>query len=253
MRDPRENGGLWLKTVGTVNDDCHGAAGADRVEDLLGISSVARELGVTPSTLRTWERRYQFVVAHRGEQGQRLYDRGQVDALQRVVAAKRSGCRARVAHERALALGSSSQRLTPTSEGPRLARQAVDALLGSDCDQRFRFNLRLVASELVKNAVLYGSESEAVLLELRLLPLGAELRVRNRGGRLRLTSLRARRRGGGRGLEIVDALAAGLAIETGTRGTSVTALLLREPAQFAPPRGFCAAPPHSARRPSVTR
>lgn len=244
---------MWLKTAGTVNDPCHGAAAADRVEDLLGISSVARELGVTPSTLRTWERRYQFVVAHRGEHGQRLYDRGQVEALQRVVAAMRSGCRARVAHERALALGSSSQRLSPTTDGPRLARQAVDVLLGPDCDERFRFNLRLVASELVKNAVLYGSASEAVVLELRLLPLGAELRVSNRGGRLRLASLRARRRGGGRGLEIIDALAAALAIETGSRGTSVTALLLREPARLAQQRTLCVRAPRDTRRPSLTQ
>ena len=50
----------------------------------------------------------------------------------------------------------------------------------------FSFNLRLVASELVKNAVLYGAETEEVDLELQLYPGWADIRVRNGGGRLRM-------------------------------------------------------------------
>jgi DNA-binding transcriptional MerR regulator len=235
-----------LKIARTVNDVDYGAA----VEDLLAISAVARELGVSPSTLRSWERRYRLVVAHRDERGQRLYDRWQLDTLRGVVAAMQSGCRARTAHENALALATCAVLLAPTKESPRLAREAVDALLGADCDARFRFNLRLVASELVKNAVLYGSGEETVALDLRLLPLGAELRVRNHGARLRLASLRGRRRNGGRGLEIVDALAEGLSIETGSRGTSVTALLLREPARSSSPPQATAGALRAPRRPA---
>ena len=74
-------------------------------------------------------------------------------------------------------------------------------------DDRFAFYLRLTASELVKNAVLYGSEREPIHLDLKLFQDWAELRVQNGGARLSMKSLREQRRQGGRGLEIVDALA----------------------------------------------
>src|SRR6476469_2538626 len=57
------------------------------------IGAVARELGVAPSTLRTWERRYRLVVPHRGDHGQRLYDSDQVLPLHRVLAQLRRGAR----------------------------------------------------------------------------------------------------------------------------------------------------------------
>jgi DNA-binding transcriptional MerR regulator len=69
---------------------------------LLGIGAVARELGVAPSTLRTWERRYHLVVPHRGGRGQRLYDPDQVIVLRRILALVRRGTRASAAHDLAL-------------------------------------------------------------------------------------------------------------------------------------------------------
>ena len=69
---------------------------------LLEIGAVARELGVNPSTLRTWERRYRSVVPHRGDHGQRLYDSEQIMILRRVLAQVRRGSRAGAAHEKVL-------------------------------------------------------------------------------------------------------------------------------------------------------
>ena len=67
----------------------------------------------------------------------------------------------------------------------------------------------------MKNAVLYGAESEPVELELQLYPEWVDIRVRNGGGRLRMKNLRTRRQDGGRGLEIVDALADSWSIDSG--------------------------------------
>ena len=148
------------------------------------IGAVARELGVAPSTLRTWERRYRLVVPHRGDHGQRLYDSDQIVTLRRVLAQLRRGARARAAHDLAVipkATRVARVRFEPTPGAPALARRAIDELLGDDGDTRFGFYLRLVASELVKNAVLYGSDREAIRMETKLFPDWAELRVQNGG------------------------------------------------------------------------
>jgi DNA-binding transcriptional MerR regulator len=192
------------------------------------IGTVARELGVTPSTLRTWERRYNLVVPHRGARGQRLYDSDQIVVLRRVLAQVRRGVRARSAHDTAVApraTRTARLRLHPDREAPQLARAAVDELVAGCGHDRFGFYLRLVASELVKNAVLYGSPREPIRLEMSLFPNAAELRVQNAGGRLRMKSLRTRRQEGGRGLEIVDALAESWTIDTGPLGTRVSVRL----------------------------
>ena len=173
---------------------------------LLEIGAVARQLGVAPSTLRTWERRYRLVIPHRGAQGQRLYDRAQIDLLGRILAQVQRGARARAAHAMAgnpVPVGSSHVRFEPSPEAPLLARRALDELIVEIDNDRFAFYLRLVASELVKNAVLYGSKREPIELEATLYPDWVDLQVENRGGRLSMTSLRSRRRYGGRGLEIV--------------------------------------------------
>ena len=98
-------------------------------------------------------------------------------------------------------------------------------MLGDDRETRFGFYLRLVASELVKNAVLYGSDRESIRMETKLFPDWAELRVQNSGGRFSMRKLRTRRREGGRGLEIVDALADAWSIDTGPLGTKITVRL----------------------------
>jgi len=205
---------------------------------LLEIGAVARELGVAASTLRTWERRYRLVEPRRGAQGQRLYDSEQILVLRQVLLQLRRGNRARAAHDLALApqpTGTSREQFEPSPEAPQRARRAIDALLAGGADARFGFHLRLVASELVKNAVLYGSGRDPIRMEARLFATHAELRVQNSGGRLSMKSLRSRRRDGGRGLDIVDALAEGWTIDTGPRGTKITVRLPLEPRPPSPP------------------
>ena len=196
---------------------------------LLEIGAVARELGVAPSTLRSWERRYRIVVPRRGPNGQRLYDPEQIVLLRQILAQVQRGMRAGAAHVAAKTpaqLASRRFRFESGSGAPLAARRAVDALAeGHYLDEASAFNLRLVASELVKNAVLYGPQSEPVELELQLYPEWVDLRVRNSGSRLRMKNLRRHRRDGGRGLEIVDALAEAWSIDSGPRGTAVSVRL----------------------------
>ena len=101
----------------------------------------------------------------------------------------------------------------------------MDALLEGSEDARFGFHLRLVTSELVNNAVLYGPQREPIRVELRLFQDWADVCVQNGGARLSIKSLRTRRREGGRGLEIVDALAEAWSIDTGPLGTKITVRL----------------------------
>ena len=161
-----------------------------------------------------------------------MYDSEQIVTLRRVLAQLRRGARARAAHDLAVAPGpirTARARFDPRPGAPALARRMIDELVG-DYDTRFAFYLRLVASELVKNAVLYGSDRDPIRIETKLFPDWAELRVQNSGRRLSMRKLRTRRREGGRGLDIVDALAEAWSIETGPLGTKITVRLPIEPA-----------------------
>jgi anti-sigma regulatory factor (Ser/Thr protein kinase) len=196
---------------------------------LLEIGAVARELGIAPSTLRSWERRYHLVVPRRGPNGQRLYDPDQLVVLHQIRAQVSRGVRAGAAHlafPEPPVIAASSVRLQPTPEASLLARRTIDELLGDRVsDARFAFNLRLIASELVNNAVVHGRTQDPIELEAGLYPRWAELKIRNRGDRLQIKSLRLRRRNAGRGLEIVDALADAWSIDTGHFGTCVSVRL----------------------------
>jgi len=64
-----------------------------------------------------------------------------------------------------------------------------------------------------------------IRMDAKLFQDAAELRVHNGGGRLTLRMLRRRRRDGGRGLDIVDALADAWSIDTGPLGTTVAVRL----------------------------
>jgi DNA-binding transcriptional MerR regulator len=196
---------------------------------LLEIGAVARELGIAPSTLRSWERRYHLVVPRRGPNGQRLYDTEQLVVLHEIRAQVRRGVRAGAAHlalPDPVSLATICVRLEPTLDAPQQVRRTIDELLrGHRHDPRFAFNLRLIASELVKNAVVHGDTHDPIEIEAHLCPAWAELKVRNTGGRLQIKSLRSRPRNAGRGLEIVDVLADAWSIDTGPRGTCVTVRL----------------------------
>ncbi len=222
---------------------------------LLEIGAVARELGVAPGTLRTWERRYRIVVPERGERGERLYDADQIMVLRRVRAEMRGGMRARAAHEHARTprpLKTAHVRLDPAPEAPARARRAVEGLVEGGSDERSAFYLRLVASELVKNAVLYGSDREPIRMELKLFPDCVEMRVQNGGTRCgasrsaqvyQTATARA-----GRGLEIIDVLAEAWSIDTCPTGNEITV----RPAPCRPPHEGDAALAQ-ARFPGVAR
>ena len=199
---------------------------------LLEIGAVARELGIAPSTLRSWERRYHVVVPRRGSNGQRLYDADQLAVLRQVRAQVSRGVRVGAAHLALPALpgpvvvATPSVRIEPTLEASAHARRAIDDLLQGRCDDdRFAFNLRLIASELVKNAVVHSETEDPIEVEAQLWPEWVELKVTNTGGRLQIKSLRSRRHNAGRGLDIVDALADAWSIDTSARGTCVTVRL----------------------------
>ena len=108
--------------------------------------------------------------------------------------------------------------LQPCVQAPARARRAVACFVGDELGAALTFKLQLVASELVENAVLYGSTDEPVLLELAVRRDWVELRVVNRGERIQMSGLRSRREEGGRGLELVDALTRGWSIDSGPLG-----------------------------------
>ena len=198
------------------------------MSSLAEIGTVARELGVAPSTLRTWERRYRLIVPRRGPSGQRLYDAEQVQALRAIQAQVRRGTRAGVAHHSAILPGpvrSARVELEPDVHAPGRARRCVDELLDGIDDRRLAFFLRLVTSELVSNAVVHVGGREPIDVEVELFTRRARVRVASRGARFSLKTLRRKRAEAARGLEIVDAVAEAWTIETGPLGTTVTVLL----------------------------
>jgi transposase-like protein len=195
----------------------------------LEIGAVARELGVNPNTLRTWERRYRSIVPHRGDRGQRLYDSEQIALLRRVQAQVRRGSRAGAAHKNVVSSGPirmSRLIVAASQEAPVEMRRAVDALLEDLDEPEFAFYLRLVASELVNNAVIHDTTGEPIRVELKLFHSWADLCVQNAGARFSIKRLRRRsRQEGGRGLEIIDVLAEAWSIHTGPFGTKITVRL----------------------------
>jgi transposase-like protein/anti-sigma regulatory factor (Ser/Thr protein kinase) len=188
------------------------------------IGAVAREIGVSPSTLRSWERRYGLVNPRRGRQGQRLYGPDEVRLLREIQTQIRLGTRASVAHDRT-SRASLHAELPPTAEAPRLARHAVDAVLGPTAEGDTAFFTRLVAAELVSNALLHGKPGESIVLEIDIEAGVRRIRVHNTGIPLTLKRLRRRDPTAGRGFEIVDALASWWNIESGPLGTTVTVVL----------------------------
>ncbi len=197
---------------------------ADTHAPALEIGAVAREIGVSPSTLRSWERRYGLVIPRRGSQGQRLYGPDEVKLLREIQTQIRLGARASAAHNRS-ARASLHAELPPTTEAPRLARHAVDAVLGPTAEGEIAFFTRLVAAELVSNALLHGKPGEPIVLEIDIEASVRRIRVHNTGSPLTLKRLRRRDPTGGRGFEIIDALASWWSIESGPLGTAVTVVL----------------------------
>jgi anti-sigma regulatory factor (Ser/Thr protein kinase) len=100
------------------------------------------------------------------------------------------------------------------------ARNLIASLLVERVDPQLAFDLRLVASELVENAVLHGSGTDPIRIEATLFDDVAELEVRNTGS-LSLQRLRRGSRRGGRGFEIVSSLATAWSIASGPASTRI--------------------------------
>jgi DNA-binding transcriptional MerR regulator len=71
-------------------------------DGIYSIGALARMLGISPTTLRSWEDRYGVVVPERSAASQRLYSRGQLDQLRFICQQMELGLSAADAH-RALA------------------------------------------------------------------------------------------------------------------------------------------------------
>jgi DNA-binding transcriptional MerR regulator len=67
-------------------------------QSIYSIGALARMLGVTPGTLRSWEDRYGVVVPERSAGAQRLYSRDQLDQLRFVCQQMQHGLSAADAH-----------------------------------------------------------------------------------------------------------------------------------------------------------
>jgi anti-sigma regulatory factor (Ser/Thr protein kinase) len=112
--------------------------------------------------------------------------------------------------------------LPPTPASVATARRAVEALLGGEPRCELCSTLKLVVSELMTNAIVYGSSGEEIVLGLTLYLGHAHVSIHNCGPAIDMVKFRRRRRDGGRGLDIVARLVEGWAIETGPTGTTVT-------------------------------
>jgi anti-sigma regulatory factor (Ser/Thr protein kinase) len=118
--------------------------------------------------------------------------------------------------------------LLPEPASVATAREAVDALLAeASPSERFSFALRLVVSELVTNAIVHGSAADEIRVDLRLHRNDVQVTIRNPGVAVDLTKLRRVKRRGGSGLDIVAALSERWGIDTGRRGTTMSARVLR--------------------------
>lgn len=85
---------------------------------IYSIGAVARLLGITPGTIRTWEERYGVIAPQRSPGGRRLYSREEVERLRFVKTKIDEGIQPADAH-RLLAeqAGARSERLERTTQG----------------------------------------------------------------------------------------------------------------------------------------
>jgi len=130
------------------------------------IGSAARLLRVPVATIRTWEKRYGFVVPARSHGGQRLYTREQLEQLRFVVDRISEGLRPGEAYRLLQGRMTSLDVSFPaTLHAPEAARRAVDEF-AAELDEEQRFNLRLLVSELVANAVRHGHLHDGATVRL---------------------------------------------------------------------------------------
>ena len=105
--------------------------------------------------------------------------------------------------------------LTPTAHAPGLARQAIEPL-AARLDTESMENARLLVSELVTNAVIHaGPDASPIQVHVHVLSDAAVVSVADQGRGFDPGRLAGSREGepGGRGLEIVSALADDMGID----------------------------------------
>ena len=116
------------------------------------------------------------------------------------------------------ALGTWSVGLDPSSDAPGLARRALAPLV-EQLEHESRENIRLLATELVTNAVMHAGEPPGpILVDAHLFADLAVVSVSDEGAGFDPALLRGSAPGvpGGRGLELVVLLADGLGIDSRT-------------------------------------
>ena len=105
------------------------------------IQIVAKQTGLTPATLRAWEKRYSAIVPDRTESGRRLYSEellGRLKLLSRLV---REGYRiSDIAHLDLEGLSGLDRRLSPTESSYRASgsEETLKAAAIAACDWEVR-------------------------------------------------------------------------------------------------------------------
>ena len=94
-------------------------------QGIYSIGALARMLGVSPTTLRSWEDRYGVVVPERSSGSQRLYSREHLDQLQFVCRQMESGLSAADAHRVLAERLASNPRFTMADRGEPAERTVV--------------------------------------------------------------------------------------------------------------------------------
>jgi len=114
-----------------------------------------------------------------------------------------------------------SFRFPATTDAPRLARQAVDGWLTERVEPERADDARLLASELVTNAVRHGEIPEGGIISVGVQARGATVRiVVEQPTSASATEMRepSAGKGGGFGLHLVDRLADAWGVEHGVPG-----------------------------------
>ena len=130
-------------------------------------------------------------------------------------------------------LGQITLSLDPVPASVAAARRAVDNLLAAtQSSDEFCFSVQLVVSELMTNAIVHGSPSDPIDLNLSLHGGDVDIRIQNIGLAPGIKNLPRDRSEGGRGLQIVASLTERWSIANGPTATIASA---RVPARPTPP------------------
>ena len=157
---------------------------------IYSIGAVARMIGVPTATLRTWEERYDVVVAERSSGGHRLYTRDQVEQLRFIVTSIERGLQPADAHR--LLADRLLQAADWTQESPESGTRLVIMLAERDpyAAEFAEYFLRTEGYETI--VVLEAREAEAMFEERSPHLAVVDLLISGGGGPSLCRSLRER-------------------------------------------------------------